>query len=101
MILYRTAEGLVLHEGNKTFAMGETLDDLMVRPGLHEYLAQKTQGVAAGAVDATKLLAPIGSQEVWAAGVTYLRSRAARMAESKDAVSASSPLAATILLVST
>jgi len=30
-------------------------------------------------------LAPIESQEVWAAGVTYFRSRAARMAESKEA----------------
>ena len=29
--------------------------------------------------------APIGHQEVWAAGVTYLRSRTARMEESKDA----------------
>jgi 2-dehydro-3-deoxy-D-arabinonate dehydratase len=28
------------------------------------------------------LLAPIGAQEVWAAGVTYLRSRSARMEES-------------------
>lgn len=28
--------------------------------------------------------APIGTQEVWAAGVTYLRSRTARMEESKD-----------------
>jgi 2-dehydro-3-deoxy-D-arabinonate dehydratase len=32
-----------------------------------------------------ELLAPIQSQEVWAAGVTYLRSRAARMEESRDA----------------
>src|SRR5436309_1201498 len=31
------------------------------------------------------LLAPIGHQEVWAAGVTYLRSREARMEESKSA----------------
>jgi 2-dehydro-3-deoxy-D-arabinonate dehydratase len=30
------------------------------------------------------VLAPIGAQEVWAAGVTYLRSRDARMEESKD-----------------
>jgi 2-dehydro-3-deoxy-D-arabinonate dehydratase len=29
-------------------------------------------------------MAPIGTQEVWAAGVTYLRSRDARMEESKD-----------------
>jgi len=31
------------------------------------------------------LLVPIGSQEVWAAGVTYLRSKAARMEEAKAA----------------
>lgn len=31
------------------------------------------------------LLPPIGMQEVWAAGVTYLRSRDARMEESKEA----------------
>ena len=33
----------------------------------------------------TQLLAPLQSQEIWAAGVTYLRSKTARMAESKDA----------------
>ncbi len=32
-----------------------------------------------------KILAPIGNQEVWAAGVTYYRSRNARMEESKSA----------------
>ncbi len=37
------------------------------------------------APDPNELLAPIGSQEVWAAGVTYFRSRSARMEESKDA----------------
>ena len=31
------------------------------------------------------MLAPIGNQEVWAAGVTYYRSRSARMEESKSA----------------
>ena len=34
---------------------------------------------------ASELLAPIGQQEVWAAGVTYFRSRGARMEEAKDA----------------
>ena len=34
---------------------------------------------------AANLRAPIESQEVWAAGVTYLRSRTARMEEAKDA----------------
>jgi 2-dehydro-3-deoxy-D-arabinonate dehydratase len=31
------------------------------------------------------LLAPIGKQEIWASGVTYLRSREARMEEAKEA----------------
>lgn len=31
------------------------------------------------------LLAPMGNQEIWAAGVTYFRSRTARMEESQDA----------------
>jgi 2-dehydro-3-deoxy-D-arabinonate dehydratase len=35
--------------------------------------------------DTASLKAPIGSQEVWAAGVTYYRSRDARMEESKSA----------------
>jgi 2-dehydro-3-deoxy-D-arabinonate dehydratase len=34
---------------------------------------------------ASELRAPIQTQEVWAAGVTYLRSRTARMEEAKDA----------------
>src|SRR5690606_38268041 len=34
---------------------------------------------------ASECRAPIESQEVWAAGVTYLRSRTARMEEAKDA----------------
>jgi 2-dehydro-3-deoxy-D-arabinonate dehydratase len=32
-----------------------------------------------------RILAPVESQDVWAAGVTYYRSRSARMEESKDA----------------
>ncbi|MBI5771656.1 MAG: fumarylacetoacetate hydrolase family protein [Verrucomicrobia bacterium] len=39
----------------------------------------------AGSASEWPLLAPLQSQEIWAAGVTYLRSKTARMAESKDA----------------
>lgn len=87
MILYRRAEGLVLEQDGQFYAVTEkSLDDLVAREDLHEYLGELARsGARAEAVDMTKLLAPVGSQEVWAAGVTYLRSRAARMAESKDA----------------
>lgn len=86
MILYRTAEGLTLVEDNKAYGVKGSLDTLVARPDLHGFLEERIQaGQRAGAIHAADLLAPIGSQEVWAAGVTYLRSRAARMAESKDA----------------
>lgn len=42
-------------------------------------------GTPTGPPAQDSLLAPIGSQEVWAAGVTYSRSRSARAAESHEA----------------
>jgi 2-dehydro-3-deoxy-D-arabinonate dehydratase len=64
----------------------KSLDELLAREDLEAYLASHLKaGATEGAVDEKKLLAPVGTQEVWAAGVTYLRSRAARMEESKDA----------------
>jgi 2-dehydro-3-deoxy-D-arabinonate dehydratase len=86
VILYRTADGLIVVEDNKAYVVEESLDALVAREDLHAFMEQRIRAAkTAGSPDAAKLLAPIGSQEVWAAGVTYLRSRAARMAESKDA----------------
>lgn len=87
MILYRTRDGLVLEHDERLYSVPEkSLDDLIVLGNLHDHLAQIARsGAKASAIDDTRLLPPIGSQEVWAAGVTYLRSRAARIAESKDA----------------
>jgi len=87
VILYRTQDGWIVEEGGRFAALEErSLDALLAREDLQGYLAsQLKSGSRAGAIDAKKLLAPVGTQEVWAAGVTYLRSRAARMAESKDA----------------
>jgi 2-dehydro-3-deoxy-D-arabinonate dehydratase len=47
--------------------------------------AAAADGPQVAAPRASGLLAPIGSQEVWAAGVTYLRSKTARMEEARDA----------------
>ena len=85
MILYRTTSGLVVEHEGKVYELKErSIDELIVRSDLHSLLAGTMKGVTT-TLDEANLLAPIGSQEVWAAGVTYLRSRAARMAESKDA----------------
>src|SRR4051812_18686030 len=49
-----------------------------------ELLSQGSERIA---IDRVTLLPPIDQQEVWAAGVTYKRSRAARMEESTTAAS--------------
>ena len=87
MILYRKKDGWVVEQDGRINPVEGSLDELLARDDLHAYLEGllKAGATAAGALDKEDLLAPIGNQEVWAAGVTYLRSRAARMAESKDA----------------
>jgi 2-dehydro-3-deoxy-D-arabinonate dehydratase len=57
---------------------------LTTREDLYDYLRQTATGAAVTETGAAAL-APIESQEIWAAGVTYFRSRTARMAESETA----------------
>jgi len=65
---------------------GEGWDLLLAQDDLRGALSALIEGRESSAgFDAAELLAPIGRQEVWAAGVTYYRSRGARMEESKDA----------------
>src|SRR6188508_561237 len=83
--LYRTAEGLVAQRGEDHFRLREQRLDVLFSEEdptrwLCDQLADATPVLAP-----TQTLAPIQSQEVWAAGVTYLRSRDARIEESKDA----------------
>ena len=87
MILYRTERGLVVEEGGAYYDLDETsLDVCLNRPDLAGYLAAAIQaGAAQAGLDASLLEAPIEHQEVWASGVTYYRSRSARIEESKDA----------------
>jgi 2-dehydro-3-deoxy-D-arabinonate dehydratase len=85
--LYRTDRGNFVEEDAQHYRVPElSWDDLMAREDLPEFLA----GVVATArpsseFHAARVLAPIGQQEVWAAGVTYYRSRGARMEEAKNA----------------
>ena len=61
--------------------LGAGLDDLL-RLTLADMRAALNETAGSLDMDACELLAPVGSQEVWAAGVTYSRSRQARMEES-------------------
>src|SRR3979411_2124980 len=63
--------------------LGRGLDDLLRLPAAEMRAALDMAGVERDP-EACDLLAPAESQEVWAAGVTYLRSRTARMEESTN-----------------
>ena len=87
--LFSTSSGLVLQQGAHLVSPDSTftLDALF---SAHDPLACATQALATGTVREHpplpgELLAPLQSQEVWAAGVTYLRSRTARKEESRVA----------------
>jgi len=65
------------------------MTDLLERRDLVDELTRLGEsGLAEHRLDDIRLVTPIESQEVWAAGVTYLRSRDARMAESEFSASA-------------
>src|SRR4051794_15230719 len=87
MKLYRTRSGILAeHNGQFHTIDSPSWDELVVREDLLRFLMQQCeQRQALGVSVPDNLLPPIGSQEVWAAGVTYFRSRDARMEESKSA----------------
>ena len=87
MKLFRTAAGCVIEEDGQHYRLdGHTLNWLLAREDLPEFLPGLLQTIVPDqGFHAADLLAPIEHQEVWAAGVTYFRSRGARMEESKDA----------------
>jgi 2-dehydro-3-deoxy-D-arabinonate dehydratase len=65
------------------------MHDLIERPDLADELMRLSQaGLRAHPLDTVRLQTPVESQEVWAAGVTYLRSKQARMEESEFSATA-------------
>jgi 2-dehydro-3-deoxy-D-arabinonate dehydratase len=86
MKLYRTESGIFVEEGNRFSSVtASNWDELIGSADLHARAQAALSGSSLSRIDPRTILAPIVSQEVWAAGVTYYRSRNARMEESKDA----------------
>jgi 2-dehydro-3-deoxy-D-arabinonate dehydratase len=85
MKLYRTTNGIFVEQQERFYRVPAAgWDELICSADLVERVRSAAAGGAVGDADKGRVLAPIGSQEVWAAGVTYFRSRSARMEESKD-----------------
>lgn len=82
--LYRTAGSVIADVDGTLRAVDEAWDALIARPGLLGWLQASAPRLPLATMP-HEVRAPIQSQEVWAAGVTYFRSRAARIEESQDA----------------
>jgi len=87
--LYLTEEGALVESGNSLWKIeGNSWDALIARDDLISHVSRlmtSAQPLSNKSIAEFHLKPPIGSQEVWAAGVTYFRSRNARMEESRTA----------------
>lgn len=86
MKIYNTSKGIYIENDNKFFIFKDLgFDELINQPNLFTYLKNAiTKSTQSQDFDKNSIIAPIVSQEIWASGVTYMRSKTARMEESKD-----------------
>lgn len=90
MHLYKTSAGNILKYNERYFLLNDDWDVLVNQTRLFTHLykfVNNTKEIdvkSFNQIIETSIMPPVGSQELWAAGVTYLRSRDARMEESKD-----------------
>lgn len=92
MKIYKLPSGtLLLQEKQAFFGPEIDWDALLSQENLKDYLMteckswKKITTEEVEALISKGILSPMGNQEIWAAGVTYFRSRTARMEESQDA----------------
>ena len=84
-LLYRTPSGIRLAHEQALRDVSLSIDEVFRSSDPIALLRQAWEKGEASDGESSHLLAPVGSQEVWAAGVTYYRSRTARMEESEQA----------------
>ena len=87
MKIYHLTDAVIIeNENGKLFSKPVTdWDEYINRDDLHPFLCEEiNSAMPIDKLDENALLHPVGRQEVWAAGVTYLRSRDARKEESKE-----------------
>lgn len=85
MKLYKSSKDIIIeHEGKYYLAQTRDWDKLVNQENLFQKLQEELNPWNEINWSPNELNAPIGTQEIWAAGVTYYRSREARMEESKE-----------------
>ena len=87
--VYKTDQAILMEKDNDCFISHETNWDVFInRDKLYQEIQKELKKLTPAGdsnwLKQQKIGVPIGTQEVWAAGVTYLRSKIARMEESEE-----------------
>ena len=86
MKIYKTKSGIVIEREGKFYLLTDDWDTFINDDDLIQKVERLVQTVPANGSELIHdILPPIGNQELWACGVTYLRSKIGRQEESKDA----------------
>jgi len=89
MKLFRKGDHIHIEDKDNWYVLhNKEWDEVVNRKDLHGYLTNLVAGLKPAPVKSIDLDQPLdpplGHQEIWAAGVTYFRSKEARMEESKE-----------------
>ena len=88
MKLYKTKQGIVIENENGSYLLpNEDWDSFVNDDALSQKMKEKIRTLSPSQTNIIEnILPPVGSrQELWACGVTYLKSKIGRQEESKDA----------------
>ena len=84
MKVYKTKNGIVIEKENKFWLLKDTNWDQFINDdGLFQKIEKLITSLPAIDGIGDEVLPPVGNQELWACGVTYLRSKVGRQEESK------------------
>lgn len=85
LCIYRSVSGYTIQKDDSfSITANFCFDELFDCPDPVDYVLSRFQAGEPSIRPEGHLLPPLGSQEIWAAGVTYFRSRDARMEESES-----------------
>ncbi|MEQ8219321.1 MAG: fumarylacetoacetate hydrolase family protein [Arenibacter sp.] len=89
MKIYKTNQGVLIENDHKFYLTDKEWDSFIADDAIYDNtlsLISRLDPIEnSAAILNGSLLPPVGRQEIWASGVTYYKSREARIEESKDA----------------
>ena len=87
MKVYKLKTGILIDDNGQYYTVPDTVwDDFINDDNLFQKLTnilQSERAIVANAFNEADIVAPVSNQELWACGVTYLRSKVGRQEESK------------------